>query len=653
MGCCFSKELSSDDSEKTGLLQKSAEEEKELEKEISTALSSLFDPSGGRELHRTGLRASRAAAGANVCTGAFARPGQKQGCRLGLPVNSVSSSVCVLLARSENPDDTRTCSEHLALEWHSDVCGAPCVSTGSGRAFSEGACSQEDESVSCVQGVQEGTCVNNRLCHCPVTYENSMIQNEVAVNTQIMSDNENHSVGTSGREMKDENSICVGHQRCRSSQVSAPCSLCVMDPDGLGIADDMCAPRCGAAAPSKGICKGAWLPDNIAEGPRGLEAQQEELSPHGRPCPNAMKDLFDGETKPGSELLAASDPPFQINTSDMQTESLRANVHTRLLRNCREGSASEFHGVGTPPELNTNIDAGSLECACAMPKERVSHRPGLGSLMGGSLINLMNDTSNVEGNGEAGVVTASIGQSLHSERERENNSVKPPEGLSNLEVSEPNSLLSISSSRCMAPLSCGNEGLPVCANFQGVAPERPGDAPGPDHPLRSAVVEEQHCGDHGLETRSIQLANKGELSLLFENCSSYQGEGEVSTFEHENLAKRTFEWISHQVHFADTGASEAQAQAQICDVTLVIQGIASGCEFQRIDTPELRCPQEVPPNSKSLDGSRCLKSNFISFAFVFTCNEEEESRTGLYYRTEAEMCVKSSESDPHRLENTG
>lgn len=435
--------------------------------------------------------------------------------------------------------------------------------------------------------------------------------------------------------------------------MSAPCSLCVMDPDGLGIADDMCAPRCGAAAPSKGICKGAWLPDNIAEGPRGLEAQQEELSPHGRPCPNAMKDLFDGETKPGSELLADSDPPFQINTSDMQTESLRANVHTRLLRNCREGSASEFHGVGTPPELNTNIDAGSLECACAMPKERVSHRPGLGSLMGGSLINLMNDTSNVEGNGEAGVVTASIGQSLHSERERENNSVKPPEGLSNLEVSEPNSLLSISSSRCMAPLSCGNEGLPVCANFQGVAPERPGDAPGPDHPLRSAVVEEQHCGDHGLETRSIQLANKGELSLLFENCSSYQGEGEVSTFEHENLAKRTFEWISHQVHFADTGASEAQAQAQICDVTLVIQGIASGCEFQRIDTPELRCPQEVPPNSKSLDGSRCLKSNFISFAFVFTCNEEEESRTGLYYRTEAEMCVKSSESDPHRLENTG
>ncbi|XP_057354085.1 la-related protein 4B isoform X2 [Manis pentadactyla] len=129
MGCCFSKELSSDDSEKTGLLQKSAEKEKELEKEISTALSSLFDPSGGRELHRTGLRASRAAAGANVCTGAFARPGHKQGCRLGLPVNSVSSSMCVLLARSENPDDTCTCAEHLALEWHSDVCGAPCVPT--------------------------------------------------------------------------------------------------------------------------------------------------------------------------------------------------------------------------------------------------------------------------------------------------------------------------------------------------------------------------------------------------------------------------------------------------------------------------------------------------------------------------------------------
>ncbi|XP_047611261.1 la-related protein 4B isoform X3 [Phacochoerus africanus] len=61
MGCCFSKELSSDDdSEKTGLLQEPVEE-KEPETEISNSLSSFSDAFGGEARRRGGARAEAGA----------------------------------------------------------------------------------------------------------------------------------------------------------------------------------------------------------------------------------------------------------------------------------------------------------------------------------------------------------------------------------------------------------------------------------------------------------------------------------------------------------------------------------------------------------------------------------------------------------------
>ena len=72
MGCCFRKELSGDnDSEKTGLLQKSVEE-KEPESKISTTLSSLFSAFGDEELPGGGRRAS-------VWAGVLARLAHRQG----------------------------------------------------------------------------------------------------------------------------------------------------------------------------------------------------------------------------------------------------------------------------------------------------------------------------------------------------------------------------------------------------------------------------------------------------------------------------------------------------------------------------------------------------------------------------------------------
>ena len=71
MGCCFRKELSSDnDNEKTGLLQKSVE--KEPESKISKTLSSLFSAFGDEELPSGGRRAS-------VWAGVLARLARREG----------------------------------------------------------------------------------------------------------------------------------------------------------------------------------------------------------------------------------------------------------------------------------------------------------------------------------------------------------------------------------------------------------------------------------------------------------------------------------------------------------------------------------------------------------------------------------------------
>ncbi|KAM4814658.1 la-related protein 4B isoform X2 [Urocitellus parryii] len=93
MGCCFSKELSSDDdNEKIGLLQKSVVE-KEPENKISKTLSSLFDTLEGEELHNVENGASRAAAGINVWTRTFTRSGYKGNQRPNQSLNSISSSI--------------------------------------------------------------------------------------------------------------------------------------------------------------------------------------------------------------------------------------------------------------------------------------------------------------------------------------------------------------------------------------------------------------------------------------------------------------------------------------------------------------------------------------------------------------------------------
>ncbi|XP_034877645.1 la-related protein 4B isoform X2 [Mirounga leonina] len=650
MGCCFSKELSSDsDNEKAGLLPESVEEA-ESENKISKALSSLFDTLEGEELHSVGHGGSRAVAGTNLWTRAFVRPGHPQGLGLRQSSDSVSSPVSQFLTRYESSDESDKNSEMVALEQGCDsVSVTRCVSPVIKRGFSEDVCSRGDESLSCVlvpsgQGVRGGALVQSHLGHFPATCIKSVTEKEVAAGVQISSGN--NSSGRSGREMNAE------HKAQRAWRESEFYSICVVDPDCLDVAEELCAPVCGAAAVaesrsaviSEGVRRGASLLGKAAQGPGQSAASQEELSPRGMPGPNEMKEVFKENTKPGFELT---------------TVSLRAHTYTGFPKDYTEGSA--LPNVGVLPEFNSNVDTGSLERVCAVPEESENCSLEQVGPMGDSLVDLLTNPSEVERNGESGAVAASVGQSLNSEKEREDNSVRPLKnnGYFSFDVSRPESSLlprsldriHLSLERCVTSLSFRNERLPIHASFQEVAPKGPGD-PGLDRLLGAAMAEGQQQGVRSLKPGSIQPANKAQLSLQSENSSSYQDKDKMSIFEEESHGQRAFEWrSSHQVDLcADTGTG--RAQAQICDLTGTLCKTDTEGVFQRTGTPELRSSQEVPPDGKSLDGFSCFQGNFISSAFAFTW-PEEESEIGLNFKTEDEMCVKNAESDQRRLESAG
>lgn len=624
MGCCFSKELSSDnDSEKTGLLKKSVEE-KEPENKISKTLSSLFGTFGGEELHGVGRRAG-------VWAGVFVRPVHKQGTMPGQPLNSVSSPTSGFLTGSESVGEADKNPDVSAVGWGGE--GA-CAPLSGGLPEGEG-----PHSRAWVPS-HRGLGSHPPCCH-PTTWESSAVEKEVAVTVQIGS--AANSAGLNRGEREGGDPICGDHKRCRNSRESGFYSICVIDPDGPDVGDELCAHVHGtAAAPesrpavtSKGVCGGAWPPDNAAEGPGESEAPWAEPSLQGRPLPGERKEAFNEKTEPSSELLSDGDPPCKVNIGDLQ-----AKTSTRFPEDYTERSV--LCNVGTLPTLNISTDIDSLLCVCTVPEGREHCSSGPGGQVADSHVNLINGTSNIERNGDSGAITATVHQSLNSEKEGENNSIKPlkDNDCSSLDVSRSDSLLSISldrinlsSERCITSLSFGNECLPIHANIQESAPNRCDD-PGTEFLLGPVMLEEQHQGDYSLEVGSSQLANKAELSLQSQNSSSYQHEDEISIFEDEGCGSRAFEWrAACQVHLsADIRASKAQ----ISDVTCAVQAADVEGVF--------RNSQEVPRNGESLYGSRWLKSDFISSACISTCTEEE-------CETEDETCVKSSGSHPHRLES--
>ncbi|XP_032737578.1 la-related protein 4B isoform X1 [Lontra canadensis] len=644
MGCCFSKEGSSDrDSEKAGLLPESVEEA-ESGHQISKALSSLFDTLEGEGL--PGVRhggGGRAAAGAALWVRASASPGPPRGLRLRLSSDSVSPPVPQFLPRSESFEERETNSEAIALE---HGCGRVSVtrrvSSVGERGVSEDVCPKGDEALSSGQGVQGGAHVGGRLGHPPAARINALTEHDRAVNVQLPSDSS--SSDRSGRGVTGRHPVCGGHQAHGAWGESELYSICVVDPDGLGLAEELCAPVCGAAAgedsrsavTSEGLRRGARPPGKAAQGPGQLAALQEERSPRGMPSPNERKEVFKENTKPGLELM---------------TVSLRALACPGFPRDCTESSA--VCNAGALPALNRNVGTSSPGRVCALPEGSENCSLEQVSPTGDSRVDSLTHPSETERNGDSGAVAASVGQSLNSEKEREDNSLRPLKDSDyfRFDVSRPEgSLLPQSLDRihpiresCVPCLSLRNQRLPVHASFREVASNGPGDA-GPARLLTPAMAGGQQPGVCSLRPGSIQPVNKAHLSLQSERSSSYPDKDKMSIFEEEGHGQRAFEWRpSHQVAdlCADLGVSPAQAQ--ICSVTAAPCKTGTEGVFPTTGTPELGSSQEVPPDGKSLDGSGCFQGSFISSVFAFAGPEERE--TGPCVKTEDEVCVKSTVSD--------
>lgn len=668
MGCCFSKELSSDnDDEKTGLLQKSVEE-KELENKISKTLSSLFDHRGGEELPSVESGAGRAAAGLGVWPGARAVHGLGHGPPH--PLGSLSPPACRCLTKYEGLAESDKNSDAVTEQDSESACGSVCVGNGPwDRLEDAGPLSRVP--VRSDQGLREEAHVSG---HCPAPCKTSLTEKETVVSVQVSSHSGSHSPAVSDGEKRDENPVCADDQPHKESRERAFYSICVVDPDCLSLREEQDTARsqaaagggCRSAVPSQGTQKTDWPLGSEKECPVSRatpgagesEPQQEELSCQGRLGPDERRGVFSEKTEPSSELLTDADAPCEADVGGMPAKASGAEACTGFPKDYTESSM--LHNVTGPrPELNSSMFSDSLKCACAIPAERASHSSGIGSQVDESPPHFLSDTSCVGGRDEPGAVIAGGGQRPHSEKEGEGSSVKPlrDNDCFHFSVSRSESVLSVgldrihlSPTRFATSGNCGNERLSVHADFREAAPSGL-QGPEPEHLPEPALKEELRTGDGGLEARSPPLAGRGELSLQPADSASHSWEGRTVLLEAQGHRGQAFELQSWCQAGLRGGRGAEEAPACAADLVGCVQGRGS---------PRRRRAPGAPPYGESQGQARPLPGDLVSPVFVFTHADEGEREAGLGDRTESEVCVQSSVSgphdqlsDPHRLESAG
>lgn len=666
MGCCFSKELSSDsDNEKIGLLQKSVEEKKP-ENKISKTLSSLFDTLEGEELHNVENGPSRAAAGVTVWTRVFTRSGHRQDHRSKQSLNSNFSSTFEFFHGSENLDDGDKNLDTVVIEENSEIVSDPLCMSSDGQA-----CSEDDQPFSHVpipSDQQEETCVSDHLQCYPATCKNSLIDKEKVLNVQISSFNENNSVDVSAGELQNKSLFCVGDKHCKNSRESKFYSICAIDPESLNMEEELYTPMYGAAAEE---CHSAvtyevfqvnWPVDNAEECAASntvqrageLKLQDEELLPQDNLCPCETKEAVSEKSECSLAILVDCEPSDEAHISDLQAESLRAKVYAKFPKDHTEHST--LHNTGLLPELNINIGSDSLKCPCAVSEERENSASGIGSQVDDSLVNLLNDISYVDGNGEPEAIT--VGQSLNSKIEREDVSEKLLENNDyfHISVNSPGRILSFGldkinlSSKRLVSESLVNEYLPVHANLREVTLSKP-DGPNSVPHRESVHMKEQNPRDSCLETKSIQLANRDEMFLCSENGSTYQDEDRMSILETESLGNRELKcWYQADL---SVGSRTEKVHKETCNLTQDTEGMV-----QKTDLLKLGLSQNMP-SDKSYDHSRPLQRPETPPAFIFTCTDTAARETALCNNTGDEVHVKSlvgavhnQSSGPYALEKT-
>ncbi|XP_052507321.1 la-related protein 4B isoform X2 [Budorcas taxicolor] len=460
MGCCFRKELSGDnDSEKTGLLQKSVEE-KEPESKISTTLSSLFSAFGDEELPGGGRRAS-------LWAGVLARLARRQGPAPGQlldssPVSGLFTGSGHVGEADGNPDVTAVGHGGEGAR------GPPCGGLPAGEGPCSPALAPSDQGLG-----------HHPHCLCPATWESSEVGNKVLVTVHIGSAADSSDL--SGEERAGGGLVCGDCKRYRNSRESRFYSICAVDPNGPEGGDELCghacetatAPQSCPAVTSEGAHRGAQLPDSAGHGPGGSEAPGAKLPLQGRPLPREREWALGEKAQSPSALVSDSDPPCATDVGALLAQTFASFPEADTER-------STFRNVGTLPTLNIHTDTDYLVSARTIPEGRLGGSSQPGGLVTDSQSTVISGASHVERDGDCGTVTAHADQSLNSGREGASNSAKALKGsdCSSLDVSKSNcrilsvsrDRISLSSGRCIT--SGTFRFLPTRVNFQEPAPHR-------------------------------------------------------------------------------------------------------------------------------------------------------------------------------------
>lgn len=612
MGCCFSKELSRDNSEKTALLEKSVEEE-EPEKQISQTLSLLFDALDGEQLHKVGNGAG-CAAGAQPCGGVLVQPMHTRAHRSPHLPNSLSSAIPTF---SDRPVQTSG----------SVVCDTVCRDTDSDEALP-----LVPESLG--WGLQEVALVRSRAC--PSTCASLDSGGKPARKGHIRSHDENGLPEPFAREVEGENCVCVDLTSGRNSVESGFYSICVLDPACLHHEEELTATtKCCSAVPGRETPQGAWPLTQPSQGSGHLECLP------GMPEPNEMKEVKNDET----QLSTHSDLPCRVNTGDLQAESLRANVYPGFPKDYPESRA--LHNAGIHSELNISTGTDSLTCVCAIPEEQV--RSGQVIPGGDSHVHFTNSAPGVGRNHEFGAGAVTVGQNLPSEKDFTAH-LRDTDGFL-LEVNRlDSSFLAVrpdginpSPQRCTTEEGFGNMCLPVLTGFQETDPHRLDLNPGPRSLLWPQMTEAQPPGqDSNLAAGTPHSTNEA-LPLWPKGSPSPLGKAEVGP------GKGAYEWAPPYQWGLCVDMGAGPPWAQICAGRPEEQETDTEGVFESTDTPENTNSQPGSPNGTSLDDSKCSQNHFISSTILVSCLEEQKCEIDLNSKAEGEMCFQRAEGDPHRF----
>uniref|UniRef100_A0A8C3HX78 Uncharacterized protein n=1 Tax=Chrysemys picta bellii TaxID=8478 RepID=A0A8C3HX78_CHRPI len=390
MGCCFSKELTtSKNNEKTGLLQKSVEEEAP-ENRISKTLPSILETVESKELHA----AEKTANGTAALTTDSEQVTKRKYNR---PFNFFLSFSHILkvfkryenLEKSKEKEDWDGSERIIENTNRNTQCvNNTEISQCNSHNGNKYILAREPCSLDCIspswepvildQGSQEETWVNmSYLEYYPVKCEHSQTQNEIVENVQDNSHDSHREISdTSCRQtaVPAFTYIDIDHRQHRREEFY---SICIVDAEDLKMDEEMPATDHGAIAADvdnsavtvEGMCNVVCPLDTRKEFPILQSAQVE-----------AESNLQKNETKEYShmdvqssynDLLASSCQTYKLNMGNIATDGLRALVYDEFPENRIQGLDTLDSSVSLNESINRNNE--SVKFVNALGEEQYSY----------------------------------------------------------------------------------------------------------------------------------------------------------------------------------------------------------------------------------------------------------------------------------------